>query len=147
MVELLIEGRPGSGAGFMVGTTGPTALPPFVTDAVTLAWQRAFAAFGPVRFEWVCDARGQLWIVQLHVGKSESRGEVIYPGERDHWHRYDVAAGLEGLRDLLRTHKDFPHHSGIVLVGNVGVTSHFGDLLRRARIPSRIERPAEQKTA
>jgi len=30
----------------------------------------------------------------------------------------------------------------VVLVGNVGITSHFGDLLRGARIPSRIERPA-----
>jgi hypothetical protein len=25
------------------------------------------------------------------------------------------------------------------LLGDVGVTSHFGDVLRRARIPSRIE--------
>jgi hypothetical protein len=28
---------------------------------------------------------------------------------------------------------------GIVLAGRVGITSHLGDLLRRARIPSRIE--------
>jgi hypothetical protein len=31
--------------------------------------------------------------------------------------------------------------NGIILLGHVGVTSHFGDLLRRARIPSRIEEP------
>jgi hypothetical protein len=29
--------------------------------------------------------------------------------------------------------------SGIILVGQVGVTSHFGDVLRKAQIPSRIE--------
>ena len=28
---------------------------------------------------------------------------------------------------------------GITIVGDVGVTSHFGDLLREAKIPSRVE--------
>jgi hypothetical protein len=32
----------------------------------------------------------------------------------------------------------YPARDGIVVVGEVGITSHFGDVLRRAGIPSRI---------
>ena len=42
------------------------------------------------------------------------------------------------MRELISEIKD--REIGIELIGNVGVTSHFGDLLRRARIPSRIKR-------
>jgi hypothetical protein len=143
---LLVEGKRGRGDGFMVGTAAPGALPVAVTDAVTRVWEQACIDFGPVRFEWVYDRDHTVWVVQLHAGASTSLGDVIYPGERASWVRFDISNGLDTLRDLLR-HRDFSHNAGIVLVGNVGITSHFGDLLRRAQIPSRLERPSEAKTA
>jgi hypothetical protein len=48
-----------------------------------------------------------------------------------------VDEGIEALRalaDQLAGSQD-----GVVLIGNAGVTSHLGDILRQARIPSRIE--------
>jgi hypothetical protein len=58
-----------------------------------------------------------------------------------------VAGGLEGLRDRIVSFGAMSAKYGIVLVGNIGITSHFGDLLRRAKIASRLERPSESKTA
>jgi hypothetical protein len=143
--SLIVEGKSGRGDSFMVGEAGTEKLPPYVHDAVTRSWERAQRVFGPVRFEWVCDAAGNLWIVQLHVGASESRGDIIYPGEPSHcWTEFNVAGGLENLRRLIiqiTTRVPGPTVvPGIELIGNVGITSHFGDLLRRARIPSRIRR-------
>lgn len=150
--KLVVEGARGYGDRFMVGGTGAEKLPPYVHDAVYRLWQQATRDFGPVRFEWVVDDHHQPWIVQFHAGAADmSVGDIIYPGEPTKgWQRYDVSGGLEGLRDLIRRVPPaarFPNYTGIVLVGNVGITSHFGDLLRRAKIPSRLERPAAEKTA
>lgn len=141
--KLIIEGTPGYGDRFMVGEVSAKNLPEHVIDAVTHHWEQTFAVFGPIRFEWVYDTKNTMWFVQLHCGKSDSYGSVIYPGERDDWKQYYVTDGLEGLRKLL-LHKDFPHRSGITLIGDVGITSHFGDILRRAHIPSRLERGNQQ---
>ncbi len=143
---LIIEGTSGRGDRFMVGNTGPSVLPVYVTDAVTRLWETAVKSFGPVRFEWVNDRKDTLWVVQLHSGESASYGNVIYPGEPHRWEQYYTSNGLEGLRGLIVTLEKhpFPNDFGVVLVGNVGITSHFGDLLRRARIPSRLERPSEK---
>jgi hypothetical protein len=62
---------------------------------------------------------------------------VVHPGEAKHYHIFSVSEGIESLRELIG--KVHGTEEGIVLVGRVGVTSHLGDLLRRARIPSRIE--------
>jgi hypothetical protein len=142
---LLVEGRHGRGDGFMVGSESPTDLPVAVIDAVTRVWEQARIDFGPIRFEWVYDRDHTVWVVQLHAGASDSVGDIIYPGEpTQSWQRYDVVGGLEGLRQLVGriSTSRFPGNTGIVLVGNVGITSHFGDLLRRAKIPSRLERPS-----
>lgn len=144
--SLIVEGTTGRGDAFMVGKAGIVPLPAFVTDAVEQEWNRARIHFGPVRFEWVCDYLGNLWIVQLHAGASESSGNVIYPGEpTETWERYDVSGGLEGLRALVSKiercrHRGDLNSNGVILEGNIGITSHFGDLLRRAKIPSRLER-------
>jgi hypothetical protein len=45
--------------------------------------------------------------------------------------------GIEELRELVDQLSGTDE--GIVLVGSAGITSHLGDILRRARIPSRIE--------
>jgi len=126
--ELLIEGKSGEGDTFMVGQSKPTELPDYV---------QAFQRLGPVRFEWVHDGNS-IWVVQLHKGGSASQGNVIYPGEAKKFHNYYVSKGLEGLRALIEKVK--ATNEGVILRGSVGITSHFGDILRKSKIPSRLEK-------
>lgn len=136
---VIIEGKKGHGDDFMVGTGTPdTDLPDHVKDAVTNIWEKACAIFGPVRFEWCYDKTGTLWIVQLHIGKSLSLGNVIYPGDPEHFEIFETNLGLEALRTFIEKAKR--ENFGIILKGNIAITSHFGDVLRRNRIPSRLER-------
>jgi len=65
-------------------------------------------------------------------------GNVIYPGEPECFEIFEVSRGLEALRAFIEHVKR--DHMGIILKGDVGITSHFGDLLRRNEIPSRLER-------
>ena len=75
--------------------------------------------------------------MQLHRGASVSSSRIIVPGEAAHFHRFRVEDGLESLRTLIDSVG--ATGDGIVLVGAVGVTSHLGDVLRRAAVPSRLE--------
>jgi hypothetical protein len=135
--HVLIGGVEGRGEEFMQGTAAPTALPAPVEDRVRRLWDRACAELGPVRIEWVHDAR-EPWVVQLHCGASPSSGDEIYPGDASRFIRFPVSGGLDALRALIE--RACGTDEGIVLVGEVGVTSHMGDLLRKAEIPSRLER-------
>jgi hypothetical protein len=135
---VLIEGVAGTGEEFMQGEAAPMELPPSVTDDVRALAQCATDALGPVRFEWAHDGN-QPWIVQLHRSAVARGGQTIYPGEAAVEHRFDVDQGLEALRRLAARLKD--SDAAVVLVGRVGITSHFGDILRAARIPSRLEDP------
>lgn len=132
----IIEGIQGRGDEFMSGRVPPQELPQRAIEAVTALCERASSHLGPVRFEWVYDGI-QAWIVQLHRGAVAATGRTIFPGEADHYHRFDVAAGIDSLRGLISRVEGTG--DGIIVVGEVGVTSHLGDLLRRAKIPSRIE--------
>jgi hypothetical protein len=105
---------------------------------VLATYRLASEQLGPVRFEWVYDGK-RTWVVQLHKGASATTGRTIFPGEGIRYHYLEVAEGIDALRELISKVKGT--EEGIVLVGRIGVTSHFGDLLRRARIPSRIEYP------
>lgn len=134
-----IEGARGYGDKFMVGLAGAEELPREVTDSVSARYEEAAAALGPVRMEWVHDRGGFTWVVQLHRGATTSQGSVIHRGDAARYHRFDVALGIDELRGLIARVRGTGE--GIVLVGHVGVTSHFGDLLRKAEIPSRIEYP------
>ncbi|MHC5761846.1 hypothetical protein, partial [Nostoc sp.] len=78
-----------------------------------------------------------IWLVQLHCGATKSSGSTIYPGNVPFYHTFEVERGLEELRNLISTIQN--KEEGIILVGDVGITSHLGDVLRRAEIPSRIE--------
>lgn len=136
---LLIEGVCGSGEAFMQGEAAPDDLPAIVVAAVNQAYSRIAATLGPARFEWVFDGE-VAWIVQLHRGAVTSTSQVIVAGKARTEHRFLVTDGLEALRALVASLKGTG--DGIVLVGRVGVTSHFGDVLRKAGIPSRIEEAA-----
>jgi hypothetical protein len=132
-----IEGVRGFGDEFMVGQAGAEELPEEVRAVVTRLFDSLSAHLGPVRMEWVHDGRA-VWLVQLHRGATQTSGSTIYPGAAPRYHAFRVEQGIEALRALISEVQG--SGEGIVLVGNVGVTSHFGDLLRRARIPSHIER-------
>lgn len=136
---VIIEGKSGHGDDFMVGSAVPeSTLPDHVTDAVLNIWEKACEVFGSVRFEWCYDKTGTLWIVQLHVGQSASIGNVIFPGEPSRFEVFEVSRGLEELRTL--ADRAQTEGFGVIVKGNVGITSHFGDILRRKSVPSRLER-------
>lgn len=134
--EIIIEGTQGFGEEFMIGRKKRAVLPDKIIGSVQDLYNQVFAKLGPVRMEWVADSK-RVWIVQLHSGATKSSGRTIYPGHVLSYHRFEVEQGLEELRKLVSTIQG--KGEGIVLVGNVGITSHFGDVLRRAEIPSRIE--------
>lgn len=136
--EPIVEGVSGRGDEFMVGRRPPEPLPAEVDGSVRSLFRRAADTLGPVRFEWVHDG-ARPWIVQLHRGATATLGRTLFPGDAKRYRAFDVGLGIEPLRALIA--KVEGTGDGIVLIGRVGVTSHFGDLLRRARIPSRIEEP------
>jgi hypothetical protein len=131
-----VEGVAGTGEEFMQGLVPPEMLPDQVVVDVEDTHRAATRLLGPVRFEWVHDGT-RAWIVQLHRGKTPTRGSTIFPGTPTKEHPFPVDRGLEQLRQLVDRIKDTGE--GVLLIGHVGVTSHLGDVLRRARVPSRIQ--------
>jgi hypothetical protein len=132
----IIEATPNSGEEFMLSRVGPAILPEDLERSVRTAFRIAASILGPVRGEWAHDGE-RVWFLQLHAGATSSLGRVIHPGERLNWIRFQVTNGLEALRSTIERTNSESH--GIVLVGDVGITSHMADLLRKAQIPSRIE--------
>lgn len=136
--EPWIEGVAGPGDEFMAGRRPPEALPERVAADILGLFERTRGLLGSVRFEWVHDG-ARAWILQLHRGTGPASGRSIVPGEAPVFHPFPVGDGIEALRALIDRVQGTGE--GIELIGRVGVTSHFGDLLRRARIPSRIIEP------
>jgi len=135
-----LEGVTGRGDEFMQGRRAPESLPPQVVSAVLKAFENLKSRLGPIRFEWVFDSE-KLWIIQLHCGGNTSTELVIYPGLPTSFKSFNVEDGIEALRELIPEVKRTGQ--GILLLGRIGITSHLGDLLRRAKIPSRIAIPSE----
>jgi hypothetical protein len=133
--QLFIEGRKGEGDRFMLGLAAPEPLPPSVFASVRESYDLLCSQLGPVRFEWVFDGT-RTWIVQLHKGGTSTDAEVIVPGAASRWVRFPVTDGLDSLRALLER---LPTDSGVIIEGEVGVTSHVADVLRKARRPARLE--------
>lgn len=132
--NLVIEGVKGSGDQFMLGAHPPEALPRSVERDVRALQESLAANLGPVRTEWVHDGQ-QAWLVQLHKGATTSDANVLVPGERENWIGFEVSRGLEDLRVLLLGLDD---RSGVRLVGQVGITSHIADLVRKSGVPTRV---------
>jgi hypothetical protein len=131
-----IEGVSGRGDSFMVGKIPPQQLPMDVLTAVTSLYHEAESLLGLVEMEWVYDGT-TTWIVQIHSPKIGEQTTVASAAEE--YEPFDVSLGLDRLHDTIAKAKR--DHHGVVLFGDVGITSHFGDLLRQARIPWRIEKP------
>ena len=113
-------------------------LPDQVLEDVRRAGAEAAAALGPVRFEWAHDGR-TAWVVQLHLATTTVTPTTIHPGSPSRWRRFDPSLGLDRLRDLIA---GVDGDEGIEITAPIGVTSHAGDLLRRAGIPARLARRA-----
>lgn len=131
----IIEGVKGSGDDFMLGRMSPQSLPDEVTQSVRWLYEKAELNLGPVRLEWVYDGN-RAWAVQLHKGATVTTGRTVYPGKADLYHEFKLSEGIDALRSLIS--KVEGTGDGIIVLGDVGVTSHIGDLLRRAKIPSHI---------
>lgn len=127
----LVEGVAGGGGAFMLGGARPTRLPRHVVQAVRRAVSSLSMRLGPVRIEWAFDGE-RCWVLQMHRA-AQLRGGVISPGHADEWLDYDPDSGLEALRALLP--EATARGAGVRVMRPVGVTSHVGDLLRKARIP------------
>lgn len=132
--ELAIEGRRGEGDRFMLGLETPEPLPQRVEDEVRSLHRMLSATLGPVRLEWVHDSV-RAWVVQLHQGATSSAGSILVPGEAETWVRFPVESGLAALRKTL---DQLPKGAGLVLIGEVGLTSHIADLIRKAEVPARL---------
>ena len=94
------------------------------------------SAIGAIRFEWVHDGQ-RVWIVQLHKGGTNSAAAMLVPGEAAEWVVFNASRGLDELRHFLG---ELPTDVGVRIEGEVGLTSHFADLLRKTKRPARIAR-------
>jgi hypothetical protein len=131
-----IEGVLGRGDEFMLGQQRPQALPVEVVRDVRQLAGRARMALGPVRLEFVHDGQ-QAWVVQLHLSARHHHKSVISPGRpKNGWLEFDPTAGLEELNHLIDRAQ--LEHKGVRVTGPVGLTSHVGDLLRKAGIPAEL---------
>ena len=137
----LIEGVIGNGDKFMVGEQDKLELPVEVIEAVKTLNNKIRSyhkELGDVSVEWVYDGN-IVWVVQLNQlkGKNKynnSESNIIVHGSPLHYEKVFVKDGLDSLRIKIDLLKD--KNIGIELIGNIGVTSHFGDLLRLSNVPS-----------
>ena len=130
-----VEGVPGPGLLFMQGRRQKGVLPRQVKDDVHDLLAKLNKALGACRIEWVHDGN-KPWVVQLHVVRERLTPGVLSPGEADHWLNYDPAEGLERLRRIVNEARYA--HAGVLVANKVGITSHVGDILRRAQVPARF---------
>jgi hypothetical protein len=131
-----VEGVSGYGDEFMLGERSPEQLPEMVIEDVRTLAARARKGLGPVRLEWVHDGT-RAWVAQMHLSAQWYSPNVINPGEpQSGWSEFDAADGLEALAETIAQAQRGGR--GVLVSGNVGVTSHVGDLLRKAGIPARM---------
>jgi hypothetical protein len=134
-----VQGVSGRGDAFMLGERAPEPLPEQVLADVRALTRTARQSLGPVRMEWVHDGK-RAWVVQLHIARQLfSDASVLSAGEADTWLDFQVLDGLDALRSLVG--QALERGCGIRIHGAVGLTSHVGDLLRRAGVPGRLTAP------
>jgi hypothetical protein len=134
----IIEGVAGHGDLFMLGQISPQKLPNSVRKDVEAIHEKAVTKLGSVRIEWVHDGR-LVWIVQLQRSSYKGTNDIIVNGHPSNFIRFETKdKRIEDLYEIVKDAKK--SDSGIILVGNIGILSHFGDLLRKESVPSRLER-------
>jgi len=139
VVQGFVQGAAGAGDGFMTGKQAED-IPEEVVVAVKEMYERAERALGGVKMEWVFDG-AEVWCVQLHRESGvQSDGVTVVEGaegvEYVDFFISEEGSTKDKLNKLYSLIKTKPE--GINVVGNVGVCSHYGDILRKAGIPSKI---------
>ena len=119
----------------MMGTALPEEIPSSVRWDIAELHGKLSDSLGPTRLEWVHDGQ-KVWIVQLHVGSTQTTATALVDGEAERWAVFDVSRGLAELRTFL---EDLPNDAGLLLNGKVGLTSHVADLVRKWGRPARME--------
>lgn len=141
----IIEGVSGRGDDFMVGKQGREDLPDEVVESIYSlhdSIRMYYKELGDVSIEWVYDG-SNVWLVQLNQIKvnsdyDKSNSCTIVEGNPSYYEKVYVEDGLDSLRDKIKQYEN--KDIGIELIGDVGITSHFGDILRLANIPSVLTR-------
>jgi hypothetical protein len=136
----VVEGVERAGDEFMLGRQAPEAIPADVRREVRELHDALASRVGSVHLEWAYDG-SSVWLLQLRQVAPLTGSSVIVPGERGRFRRFEVADGLEALRAEIEHARELGE--GIEVVGDVGITSHFGDVLRQAGVPSRLVRADE----
>jgi hypothetical protein len=120
----------------MLGRAAPTPLPEHGLDDVRRVGPAPRPPRpGPLRRAHVGH---DAWVLRLQLATVAASTTSVYPGVPSRWHRFDPSLGLQRLRDLIAS---VSRDEGIELADDVGVSSHAGDLLRRAAIPARLAGP------
>jgi hypothetical protein len=130
----VVEGVKGEGEDLMKGIALPEELPGSIINDVLAVYDIALQHFGPVRFEWVHDGE-RAWVVQLHRGATTTNASMLVSGEASKWRKFEVSKGLEALRAEL---KKLSSGEGIILIGQIGLTSHIADVVRKAGKPAKL---------
>jgi len=130
----VVEGVKGEGEALMKGVALPEELPKVIVKDVLKNYALALKHFGPVRFEWVHDGN-QAWVVQLHRGATTTLESELVSGGASKWRSFEVSKGLEALRTELQK---LSSDEGIIIIGQIGLTSHMADVIRKAGKPARL---------
>ncbi len=135
-----IEGVEGRGDPFMIAAAHKESLPALVHYKVKELHESLLTRLRSVKFEWVWDG-DRVWLLQLHQRPKGISEDIIYPGDPTNWRVFDPRVFepeevLDRLRNLVAEISG--HDIGVTITGDVGVTSHIGDVLAEARIPSRL---------
>jgi hypothetical protein len=139
--ETIVEGVEGIGSEFMLGRQASQRLPAATVEAVRELMDGVEKVIGgTLKIEWAYDGE-MVWILQMQLLEITVGGSVVVPGEATRFRGFDVVGGIDQFREFVAQAK--AAGDGVVVVGSVGVTSHFGDILRRSGVPSRIE-PADR---
>lgn len=141
----VLEGVLGKGDDFMVGKQNKEDLPNEVIEIIYKLHNTIrihHVELGDVSIEWVYDGK-DVWLVQLNQIKLNLDNDIInsrtiVDGNPLFYEKVYVQDGLDSLRNKIKQYDN--KDVGIELIGDVGITSHFGDLLRLANIPSIITR-------
>ena len=131
----IVEGVVGFGDKFMLGYAAPTDLDRDLVRRLEELHETLIHSTGSLRAEWVFDGN-TIWTIQLQQVTALSSGRIIVPGMARSEVEFEAAGGLPALRSLIAQIEGT--EIGMRIKGDIGMTSHIADLLRRHGIPSRI---------
>lgn len=137
--EAYIEGVEGYGDKFMLGEEPPSFdIPSHVIHDVSHLHDRLSGNFrGNISFEWGHDGY-KAWLFQLHKEYDDNNVFITQGNSATVWKDFYASGGLEALRALISEYKYTSPNVGIRVIGNIGLTSHIADVLRKSGIPSEI---------